>query len=229
MSNNHSKAVLFDFDGVLVDSLQNHFTAWCKVLFKFGINLTLEEIAVNEGEKAEESMKRFLREKKSLYLKPNEISELVQEKRLIYKSLPHPKVKKEAVIVLKQLKQSNYKLGLVSGSTFENIQLSLSDDLISFFDVCVSGDIEIRGKPYPDPFLFASEQLSIPPNNCYVIENAPLGIQAAKLAKMKVIGITTTLNETYLKNADYIVHDYNEILKIITNWELNYANQTNDD
>lgn len=217
----NQKAVLFDFDGVIVDSLQNHYISWKYILSKYDIQITLEEIAINEGEKAEESMRRFLQEKKSLIVEDSKIKQLVQEKRRIYKTLPPPKVRNDAIALLRNLSMLPFQLGLVSGSVLQNIKLSLSNDLLSLFQVLVTGEDTERGKPYPDPFLYAAKKLSVSPPMCYVVENAPLGIKAAKMANMKVIGITTTLSEEYLKGADFIVNTYPEILEIVTAEEKN--------
>ena len=75
-------------------------------------------------------------------------------------------------------------------------------------------DVE-RGKPYPDPFLKGAELLGLKPQDCVVIENAPLGIEGALKAGMTVIAVTTTLNAEHLKQAHYIVNDFIEAQKIV--------------
>lgn len=210
-SKNQVKAILFDFDGVLVDSLSNHFFSWKEVLSKFDINVTLQDIALGEGEKAEESMMRFFREKKSIELRFEDAQKIVQEKRKIYQSLNSPKIYSEAIHFVHTCKKKNLNVGLVSGSTLRNIQLSLTENQFALFDVCVTGDINIKGKPNPDPYLYASQQLKIIPKEVIVIENAPLGITSAKSAGMYVIAITSTLPTEVLNEADYIATNFSEI------------------
>jgi beta-phosphoglucomutase-like phosphatase (HAD superfamily) len=71
-----------------------------------------------------------------------------------------------------------------------------------------------RAKPYPDPYLAAARQLRLDPRQCAVIENAPLGIEAARNAGMYCIAVQTTLGKEYLSAADCILQDINELLTL---------------
>ncbi|MFQ5772464.1 MAG: HAD family hydrolase, partial [bacterium] len=84
-----------------------------------------------------------------------------------------------------------------------NVEKILSPEVISQFDVIVSGDETRKGKPSPEGYLQAARKLHLAPGHCFVIENAPLGIMAAKRAGMKVVALTTTLDRLYLDGADF--------------------------
>jgi beta-phosphoglucomutase-like phosphatase (HAD superfamily) len=87
---------------------------------------------------------------------------------------------------------------------------------IALFDyILTSEDIE-NGKPSPDPYLKAQEALNVSPSECLVVENAPLGIASAKSAGMKVVALTSTVSEDYLRDADWIISNLSEV-EIIVN------------
>ena len=99
-----------------------------------------------------------------------------------------------------------------SGSILKNIEPVVGNDFLHNFDVIVTGDQVTHTKPHPEPYLTAAQKLTVKPDECIVIENAPSGITAAKQAGMYCIAVKTTIqDEQYLKNADLIVEDISEI------------------
>ena len=94
----------------------------------------------------------------------------------------------------------------------ENVELLLASLKIQeYFDAIITAaEIQI-GKPAPDVFLIAAEQARVKPENCIVIEDAPVGIEAAKQANMKTIALTTTHEREDLENADLIIRDLSEV------------------
>ena len=79
----------------------------------------------------------------------------------------------------------------------------------------MSGDDSVRGKPHPDPYLNAATKLGVLPQECLVIENAPLGIKSAKRAGIYCIAICSTLDKSYLSEADKIVENIKDINNIL--------------
>ena len=91
------------------------------------------------------------------------------------------------------------------------MQFSLSSEQQEHFDFIITGDEVPRAKPYPDPYLTAAHHLELKPRQCMVVENAPLGIEAAKNAGMYCVAIVTTLGKEYLTSADLILQNIGEL------------------
>jgi beta-phosphoglucomutase len=208
-------AVLFDMDGVLIDSMPAHISAWKQGWADWGLDVPDIEIKLREGQKAVISVKEIA-EKFGMPLSKMELQKLLDKKRLIYGALSPAGMKPEARELLRKLKNHGMKLALVTGSVRENLEKVLTMEEIALFDyILTSEDIE-NGKPSPDPYLKAQKALEVSPSECLVVENAPLGIASAKSAGMKVVALTSTLSEDYLRDADWIISNLFEV-EIIVN------------
>jgi beta-phosphoglucomutase len=202
-------------DGVLVDSMPAHIEAWRQVWQTLGLELPAIEIKIREGQKALVSIKEIA-EKFGLKLSEAESQELLQQKRKIYSTLSPAGLKPSALELLRKLKARHLKIALVTGSVRENLEKVLTMEEIALFDyILTSEDIE-NGKPSPDPYLKAQKALEVSPSECLVVENAPLGIASAKSAGMKVVALTSTVSEDYLRDADWIISNLSEV-EIIVN------------
>ena len=208
------KAVLFDLDGVLIDSMDAHVEAWKKAYADFGITVSSQEIRLREGEKSQCSA-RDIANRNGLNLSDNEISELLRRKREFYGDTAPNDMKPGVREILIDLKNDGYKLGLVTGSIWRNLNLVLSDEDKSLFSVIITSEDVKNSKPSPEPYLSAMEALELSPLDCLVVENAPLGIHAGKAAGMKVAGITTTLPSENLSEADWIFGRIDDLRRII--------------
>jgi beta-phosphoglucomutase len=117
-----------------------------------------------------------------------------------------------AIELIKSLKKHDFKLAVGSSGPPENVDLLLTRlNIKQFFDVVITAENVKNGKPAPDVFLICAERLNIPPENCIVIEDAPVGIEAAKRAHMSSIALTTTHPKTELHNANLIAKDLSHI------------------
>ncbi len=205
------EAVLFDFDGVIADTLTYHVQAWQKVFKSYNVKVKFEDIAIIEGAKAFEIALRLV-EKKKLSFSQDECQQLALKKRQVYRSIIRATAYPEIVEFINKLKLRPLKLGLVTGSILSNVLCVVNEDFIKSFQVIITSDDVKKCKPDPEPFLTASNKLQIPPENCIVIENAPFGIKSAKVAGMKCIALRTTIkDDEILKEADLIVNDVSEI------------------
>jgi beta-phosphoglucomutase len=161
-----------------------------------------------EGMPSLETGKAIVKEK-GAHLTDQQISKLIENKREIYRSMAARDAKTYPGVpeTLKMLRENGIKLALITGSNLKTATMVIRKvGLVGAFDVVVTADDTPRGKPYPDPYLKGMKELGVPPENCVVVENAPLGIAAAKAAGAGyVIGVTTTLPEEYLKGADDIM------------------------
>jgi len=204
------KAVLFDFDGVLVDSTPYHVESWKRVLQPYGLEIDPRDIYLREGSKAVE-IANYLLAKGGILLSQEELERLIERKRKIYRRITRAKPQRGAEELIKRLKERGLKVGLVTGSIMKNVQRVLDSKLIRDFDVIITGEEVERAKPDPEPYLKAAQKLGLSPSECLVVENAPLGIEAAKRAGMTCIAITSTLNKEDLEGADEILEDLSQI------------------
>lgn len=202
------KAVLFDFDGVIANTLIYHVQAWQTA---FNITVTLEEIAIEEGAKAIEIAKQIAK-KNNLMLSPWQLKKYTDKKRKIYKRITKAKIYPEIKDFIENLKLKSLKLGLVTGSIISSMNSVVGNNFFHKFDVIVTGDDVKKSKPDPEPYFTAARQLKIPPANCLVIENASRGIKSAKNAGMVCIAVKTTIHDdNLLKEADLVVNNVSEI------------------
>lgn len=189
MINKNLKAVIFDMDGLLIDSM----AYWVKAdhIFGklFGIKVTEEMIKYFTGRSELENMK-WIKEKFGL---PNEIEDLLDKRRketdkiYTHQCLPMPGAEE----LLKSVKKSALQSGLASGSPFYNIEMVMNRlNWREYFDKMVSADhVNHVGKPDPSIYLYTADLLGVHPENCVVFEDAENGIVAAKKAGMKCVAV----------------------------------------
>lgn len=205
------KAILFDFDGVIADTLTYHVQAWQKVFDEYKVEISPEDVFLLEGRMAEDICK-LLAEKKGLSLDHATIKQITKQKRAIYNQITKATVYPSIKTLLEYLKTKFVKKALVTGSIIKNILPVVGKDFLENFDVIITGDQVTHNKPHPEPYLTAAEKLAVKPDECIVIENAPSGITAAKQAGMYCIAVKTTIqDEQYLREADLIVEDISKI------------------
>jgi len=204
------RAILFDLDGVLIDSTRYHVEAWKEVLKPLGITLDPSDIYLTEGSKAIDIARRILR-KNGVKLSEPELEELIQKKRERYREITQAGLQRGVWELIQAAKERDLKLALVTGSVWHNIRRVVPDEVIRQFDEVITGDDVTNGKPNPEPYLKASERLGISPSHCLAIENAPFGIRSAKAAGMRCVAIQSTLPKEYLEEADAIFRDLEEI------------------
>ncbi len=204
------KTVLWDMDGVICDSYCFHFDAWQKIFARRSVEFAQEHfiglfgsrndfiIASVMGQQVpERTVKSMIREKEDAF-----------RRKAMGRIKPFPGV----VALLNALKKGNFKLGLVSSAPMENIDLALSElNLTGTFDCIVSGQDVTESKPSPQVYLLAAEKLRTLPSDCVVIEDSPLGVNAAKTAGMKCLAVTNTHRRHDLKEADKIVDSLDNV------------------
>jgi|YelNatPaOPRAMG01_1025707.scaffolds.fasta_scaffold00188_40 beta-phosphoglucomutase family hydrolase len=212
------KAVIFDMDGVIVDSEPLHERAFLELFDEIGIGMNH---GIDFKAYYGKSDRALLEDLISLHRPKHSLDSLLARKRqklinLIQQEKPlFPEVK----ILLEHLKGKKL-LGLASGSPPEVIDTVLNlDGLHKYFDAIVSVEDVGKPKPAPDVFLEAAKRLRVKPEECIIIEDSVAGIEAAKRAGILVIAITNSLPYDDLRSADYIVNDYSEIKEIISDIE----------
>ena len=211
------KAVIFDMDGVLIDSEPLHKQVEQEMLKDLGINLPHEEHIKFAGVGKE--MWSILKEQYG-YNRDIAEDDLHKEKRERYlKRLISKPIKPiSGVIELVNIaKEAGMKMAVASSSSLENIELvTKSIGIYDDMSFIVSGDDMPRTKPYPDIFLKTAELLNIPVHECLVIEDSANGVQAAKDAEMFCVGfLNPNSGNQNLSLADNVVNSIIDIKKFI--------------
>lgn len=208
------EAIIFDMDGVIVDSEPRHEQAFREIFAEMGYGnnhgmdfsayygktdktLWLDFIAKHRPTQGLNALTEW---------KQRRFLEIIHREKPIYSAVP---------LLLSRLKP-RYKLALASGSAHPVIKAILGlRDLAQYFPVTVSSHDVPHGKPAPDIFLRTSELLGVVARNCCVIEDSAAGVEAARAAGMDVIAILNTLPREKLARATHIVATYDEIEQIL--------------
>ena len=208
------RAIIFDMDGVIVDSMPYHFIAWYEALRPWGIRVSCFEVYAQEGERWETTLRGLLKRAK---IKPTKkvLNEIFSLRQKIFKRYFKRYIFHGAYELLLALKKQRFVLGLVTGSPLNEVKRILPAKLLKLFDALVAGNQVKNGKPHPEPYLKAARLLGLVPGACLVIENAPFGIISAKQAGMPCIAVSTSLPEEYLVDADIVVSQLNQIPRYI--------------
>jgi len=182
------KAVLFDLDGVLVDSEKYSSEASDLVLAEVGIVQTPAEKKLVFGRRTIDNY-RAAAEARGLRI---DLDALVRRKNEVFAKIVMGRLKPLPGVMelLGELRRESVKVAVVSSSPLERVNVSLEEvGLILEFDLIVSGDCCAKGKPDPEPYLFAASSLGVTPADCVVIEDAEAGVLAGKAALMRVLAV----------------------------------------
>ena len=218
------KAVIFDMDGVLIDSEPAYLEMNLRMFDQFGINMDDETYKALVGMPSV-PMWKFLKEK---YQLKNEVSDFIHlEKKRMLEILDSDIITKPVDGInelIRILKKNNVSLSVASSSAKDNVNFVLDKlNIKNNFDFIISGEEVENGKPSPDIFLKVADHFDLNPGHFYVIEDSTNGINAANSAGMKSIGFTNkSTNMQDLSGADLIINEFNdsgreEILKFILN------------
>lgn len=205
------RAILFDMDGVIVDSLHYHYLAWDKMFSDRGGKVSEHTVLLHEGRNSREILPILIEETK-VYIPENEWDDFIDKKREYYRSIVELKYFPMVFETIQELKNRGLKTALVTASARKNMEKAIPEDKRKLFDVILTAENFRKAKPNPDPYLEAQKRLGVSVNECVVIENAPLGIEAAKNAGMICIAVETTLGREYLTQADFIINSINELI-----------------
>ncbi len=202
-------AVIFDMDGVLVDSAPAHFESWRRLAKQCGRDITEEQFAATFGRQNRDIIPLLIGEVSGTTLEA-----LADRKEEFYRALIRDSapVIDGAVDLIRSLHQAGVSLAVGSSGPRANIDLVLhamgASELIS---VIVSGDDVIRGKPDPQVFTIACERLGVDPQRCVVIEDAPAGVEAARAAGTRTVAVLLHHQAEAFDQPDYIVARLGEL------------------
>jgi len=208
------RAILFDMDGVIVDSMPYHFIAWYEALRPWNIRINCFDVYLKEGEKWQYTLKDLMK-RAGVTPTPRMLARIFADRERIFIKYYKRSIFAGAEEFIRCLKRRGYLLGLVTGTPSREMLRILPRRIAASFDCIVTGDQVTRGKPSPAPYLKAARALRLAGSDCLVIENAPLGIKSAKRAGMTCFALTTSLPAVYLKEADAIFNDWQAIAEAI--------------
>src|SRR5699024_8840615 len=210
------KAVLFDLDGVLTSTSDNHYEAWKKMMKELGHDLPREFKDRLRGISRMESLELIL-DYFNLQYPSEEKEELAMKKNDYYKDSIRSFTSRDlypgAINILNKLREMDVRIGLVSASK-NALGLIKNMKIEDCFDIIVDPNELKRGKPHPDPFLKAADMLDMDPGDCLGVEDARSGIESINAANMTSLGI----GGRDLENAYFLYPDIESAYNFIINW-----------
>ncbi len=199
----HTIGVIFDMDGVLVDSAQPHFRSWQILAEETGISVTEEQFTTTFGRQNEDIISILFGD-----VPPARLRQLADRKEQVYRDLirEQPPIVDGAPEFIRSLHDASVALAVGSSGPLANIELVLNAmGVRSLMSAIISGDEVTRGKPDPQVFRLACAQLGIEPSRCVVVEDAPVGVQAARAAGARAVAVLMYHPAEAFAEADLVV------------------------
>ncbi|NLI16986.1 MAG: HAD family phosphatase [candidate division Zixibacteria bacterium] len=203
------RAVFFDMDGVLVDTMKYHVRAWVTAFNESGYYPTELAFYLNEGVKHPQTVRERLAELGITDVPDDLVEKIYKRKRQIYDEITKITPTDGVVELLDKLK-GKVKIGLVTGGIQSVVERALSQ-FKGYFDIVVDYESTKKGKPDPEPYLCAIEKAGVPKESIIAIENSPTGVASAVDAGLTCWAICTTLEPKYLGRATRIFKNFAEI------------------
>lgn len=218
MNKHNFKALIFDLDGVIVDSEPLQFEAGQVLFDAYGVKIKIEDRVMDfVGKTDKEIISAVLKE---LGREELNVEKLTEERTKIYLELAKEKLLpvKGAIECVKEYSCNFKKLAITTSSNIEILDLVLDKfGIRNYFQALISANDIAYSKPHPDPYLKTIAKLECLPEECVVIEDTVVGIASAKAAGAKVIGVTTTYKREKLieAGADQVFDNFDEITKYL--------------
>lgn len=218
------KAVLFDMDGVLYNSMPYHSEAWHQTMAEYGFNLSKEEAYLHEGRTGAATINIVFQREVGRNATDEEIKNIYRRKSELFNQYPEAKPMPDAWELLQKIKAMGLTPMIVTGSG----QTSLLDKLNSNFPDIFKPELMVTafdvkyGKPNPEPYLMALEKGKLQPYEAIVVENAPLGVEASVAAGIFTVAVNTgPLNDQILLDAGANIL-FESISELYNQWENFY-------
>ena len=210
------RALIFDLDGVIVDTAKYHYLAWKRLAEELGFFFSEKDNERLKGVSRMQSLEILL-EVGGITFDVEKKQELANKKNAWYvdyiMKMTPDEILPGVIEFLEKAKQHNLKTAL--GSASKNAPMILERvDLLRYFEAVVDGNEVVKAKPDPEVFLKAAEKLKVEPSECIVFEDAEAGVEAAINGKMHVVGVG---DKEILKKADLVISGFNHVeLEIFT-------------
>jgi beta-phosphoglucomutase len=207
-------AVIFDMDGVLVDSNPFHVTNWASYLRNRGIPFDPEQLPRHIlGQRNDAALRSFF----GPNLTPEQIHQMSEEIEASFREIfrPHAKAPAGLMPLIEECRQAAIPMAVASSAMKKNVDLVVEAlGLDSYFQVFVDGDQVSRPKPDPEIYLLAAKRLSADPRRAVAFEDSFVGIEAVHRAGMKCVAIGSTFHFEQLREeteADWVVRSFEEV------------------
>lgn len=217
MTDDTGLAILWDLDGTLADTEQAHYAAWQLLCREYGRELSWDEFKPTFGLGNSDILHMLI----DPALQEPELERLSQRKEALFRDGTGGTVAAMpgALSLVAHLQSLGIAQAIASSAPMENITFVLHAlGLEGTFAALVSRWQVPRGKPFPDIFLRAAEEVRTAPGRCVVLEDAPAGVQAGKAAGMRTVALVSTWPEQALAAADLLVRDLRDVLWTREQW-----------
>ena len=187
------KAVLFDMDGVLYDSMPNHAKAWSTAVTEFGLSMSPHEAYLHEGRTGHGTINILAQRHWGRNATTEEMERIYAAKSALFNTCPEPQPMPGAAQLLQSIRSLGLTIVLVTGSAQHSLLTRLAHDFPGIFSaerMVTAFDVK-HGKPHPEPYLMGLEKAGVSASEAIVIENAPLGVEAAHAAGIYTIAVNT--------------------------------------
>lgn len=187
------KAVLFDMDGVLYDSMPNHAKAWSTAVTEFGLSMSPHEAYLHEGRTGHGTINILAQRHWGRNATTEEMERIYAAKSALFNTCPEPQPMPGAAQLLQSIRSLGLTIVLVTGSAQHSLLTRLAHDFPGIFSaerMVTAFDVK-HGKPHPEPYLMGLEKAGVSASEAVVIENAPLGVEAAHTAGIYTIAVNT--------------------------------------
>lgn len=219
------KAVLFDMDGVLYDSMPLHAIAWQESMKKFGIHMTTADAYATEGARGIDTIRLFVKQQQGKDISLEEAQRMYDEKTRLFHTMPEAPIFDGVFSIMEKIQRSGMTVNVVTGSGQRPLIERLLHDFGQYLDedhITTAYDVK-HGKPYPDPYLMGLRKAgNLQPNEGIVVENAPLGIRAGISAGI----FTVAINSGPLPDASLLDEGanvlYDTMTQLVDDWD-NYV------
>jgi len=204
------EAVLFDMDGVIIDSEPLWTEAERRFLARRMLEYSPQLKTVMMGRDAKEAVRLLI----DYYSLSESVEEVTAERIQLVTELfkEHLQPVPNVLQLLRSLKEKGIRTGMATSSPEQLVRLAVDKlGIAGLFDLIMSGDQVEQGKPAPDIYLAAAKKIGVDPEHCLVIEDAPLGVAAAKAAGMSCLAISTSADGAELTMADKVVRDFEKV------------------
>jgi beta-phosphoglucomutase family hydrolase len=205
------KAVIFDLDGVIAETERAHIQAEKETMLKNGVQISEDELHRYTGTTAKQMFTDLIKK----YNLPVTFEEIFRQKEEIMFKLIEKQIQptKGVIVLILKLKQRGIRLGIGSSSHRRLIEFVLKKlNIASLFDAVVGAEDIVNSKPDPETFLTCAKRLRVSPHACLVVEDAKLGIEAAKSAGMKCLGYRNPDSGNQdLSKADIVTDDFSKL------------------
>ena len=216
------KAVLFDMDGVLYDSMPNHAIAWHDSMKEFGIFMSRDDAYATEGQRGVDTIRQMVKQQQGRDISEEEAQRMYDLKSRLFHDMKEAPMMPGALSLMEKIKASGLSIGVVTGSGQRPLIARLLRDYGNHLDeahIVTAYDVK-EGKPKPAPYLMGMKKAgNLNPWETIVVENAPLGVRAAVAARCFTIAINTgQLPEDILaqEDADILLNSMEELCQ---SWE----------